>query len=110
MPETPSALTRAPAAPKHLSPQERAAWQRLWRVLLPLGTVGAADVLVVEQAARAASMLDAAWKDPSLKVSTLVSMVRLYKELLRDLGLTPAARQAVEALPSATEKDEFDRE
>ncbi len=102
------ALTRAPAAPRHFTRRERAAWVRMWKVLIPAGTVGAADVLVIEQAARACARIDAAWGDPRLKTSTLVSLVRIYKELLRDLGLTPAARNAVVPLPPAkVEADEL---
>lgn len=102
------AVTRAPAAPRHFTRSERAAWVRLWRVLIPTKAVSSADVLVVEQAARASAKIDACWRDPRLKTSTLVSLIRVYKELLRDLGLTPAARNAVVPLPPAKpEADEL---
>jgi phage terminase small subunit len=93
------ALLEWPAAPRGLDVVEQAAWARLGDALLPLGTVGQADLLLCAYVARVMARVDAAFLDASLKTSTLSALVRLLSDLLRQLGLSPQARRNVEALP-----------
>jgi phage terminase small subunit len=89
-------LSEWPAAPRGLSPAEREAWTRLGASLLPLGTVGTADLELVRLAATALAHAGAAARDPATKPTARTAAVRLAADLLHRLGLGPLARAQVE--------------
>ena len=99
-------LSRWPSAPKTFSDSEKAAWKRLGKALLPLGTVGEADLVMVGYLAQMMARLDQALADPTTKLTALNSLLAITGRLLRDFGLTPAARGSVSPLAQETTEED----
>ncbi len=94
----PSPLKVWPKAPGGFSKAERAAWNDLGRALLPLGTVSAADLIMVTLTARVVARVEVAIHQRGVRLSMVTAMTRLASDLLRSLGLSPSARAQVRPL------------
>lgn len=134
------ALGAWPEAPGGFSVAERAAWGRLGAALMLTGAASEPDTLFAAYVAQVMAMTDRIFaknraaeaaedalrqweadgcvgKPPpagpggEVRLSTLNSLLRLLSDLMRQLGLSPKAREGVQRLPdapSATVVDELD--
>jgi hypothetical protein len=73
--------------------------------MIDAGTLTATDVPLLEGAARVRATLDDLYADPDASRATIAAFERLHKEQLIQLGLTPAARRAVQRLDSPRDPD-----
>jgi phage terminase small subunit len=106
-PTTAQALTRWPSVPASFTDAERQAWRRLGKALLPLNTIGPADLMSVELVARAWARCDKLLSDPDAKPTAVNAAVKQVDLMLRGLGLVPAARSHVNQLPVGQVEDDL---
>jgi phage terminase small subunit len=101
------ALTKLPKAPKWMSEEEAAVYARDGQLLVDAGTLAATDLPMLEASARVEARIFVLRRDPESSDATIAALERLRKEQLVQLGLTPAARRAVQRLeaPSDPEGD-----
>lgn len=99
-------LRRLPAAPKHLTPDEREAWRKIGGEAVAAGTLTAEDLSMLELAAQTQAQLRKARKNKRVPLTSVTAASRLLLDLLRQLGLTPAARKSVPHVPPAPEPGE----
>jgi len=102
------ALKTWPKPPKHFTENESEAWKRLGVAAMALGSVSAADLLFCERVAQVSARVDTAMADPDFKPTALNALLRLEADLRRQLGISPQARAAVQALSKEAEEDEDD--
>lgn len=108
-----NALTKAPAAPKHLSPYARAEWKRIMPGLIERGIITRADLGGVEDYCRARGLareLEDKLRDEKGNIDP--KMVRLQdkamqtaRQLAAEYGLSPVSRARV---GSAANDDDSD--
>lgn len=108
--ETPAlpALKSWPKPPKHFDAGETVAWKRLGVAVMALGSVSEADLLFCERVAQVSARVDAALSIENFKPTALNALLRLEADLRRQLGISPQARAAVQALAQEPEEDEED--
>jgi hypothetical protein len=92
-----SALRSLPK-PRGMTREQAAIYTRYGQLLVDAGTLAATDLPMVESAARVRAALDQLHGDPDASQATIAAFERLHKEQLVQLGLTPAARRAVQRL------------
>ncbi len=107
MPE-PAALTSWPKPRKEFDKIEQKAWLELGDALLYLGTVSVADLLMVERAAQVRARVDRMMADKRTSARELGALLRLEKELMIQLGLTPSARKTVSPLKAKNGASRFE--
>lgn len=96
-----NALTKAPAAPKHLSPYARAEWKRIMPSLVERGILTKADLGGIEELCvirgLARDYTEALRADPLNKVlfGMLNRAVQTAKQLSGEYGLSPVSRARV---------------
>jgi len=100
------ALRRLPAAPKKLTDEEREAWREIGNRGVAAGTLAAEDLGVLELAAVTQAQLRRARKNKRIPLTSITAASRLLLDLLRQLGLTPAARRNVPAAPAPTNPED----
>ena len=71
---------------------------RYGRMLVDAGTLRDVDLPMLEAAARVKATLGELYSDPDSSRATIAAFERLHKEQLIQLGMTPAARRAVQRL------------
>lgn len=99
------ALTKLARPPKGMNPEQGAYYTRYGQLLVDAGTLAATDLPMVESAARVRAALDDLYSDKDASPATIAALERLHKEQLVQLGLTPAARRAVQRLESPADAD-----
>lgn len=77
---------------------QAAIYKRYGKLLLDAGTLAATDLPMLESAARVRATLGDLYEEAGASPATIAALERLHKEQLVQLGLTPAARRAVQRL------------
>jgi hypothetical protein len=90
------ALAKLPKPPKSLTKDQAEVYDRYGLIMVEAGTLTATDLPALEDAARVRATLDEMYRDADASRATIAAFSRLHKELLVQLGLTPAARRAVQ--------------
>jgi hypothetical protein len=80
-------------------------YERYGSLLVEAGVLAATDVPALESAARVRATLADMYAEPDASAATIAALERLHKELLVQLGLTPAARRAVHRLEAPPDAD-----
>lgn len=96
---TPTALEEWPDPPEGFSEAEARAWSRLGVAALPLGVLGAPDLILVEYTAKAMARLDVMISEGDAPATAFNAAFSLVSMMLRNLGLSPLSRSTVTPLP-----------
>jgi hypothetical protein len=80
-------------------------YTRYGQLLVDAGTLAATDMPMIESAARVRAGLDELYADERSSPATIAALERLHKEQLVQLGLTPAARRAVQRLEAPADPE-----
>lgn len=100
------ALAKLPPPPKSMPKDQVQVYARYGQLLVDAGTLAATDLPMIESAARVRATLDELYADESSSAATIAALERLHKEQLVQLGLTPAARRAVQKLEAPLDAEE----
>ena len=99
------ALAKLPKPPKGMTRDQVEHYARFGGLLVDAGTLAATDVPMLEAAARVRASLGDLYADAGASPATIAALERLHKEQLIQLGLTPAARRAVQRLDAPVDAD-----
>jgi hypothetical protein len=98
------AVAEWPKAPTRFTKEEAAEWDRIGAMIVRAGTVSAVDLLLVEDLAQVNARLVAAFSKADTKHTVISALTMIKGKILRELGMSPAGRRYVEALPTANEE------
>lgn len=108
-----NALTKAPAAPKQLSPYARAEWKRIMPGLIERGIVTRADLGGVEDYCRARGLVREI--EDALRASGEIDMklcrlqdkaMQTARQLAAEYGLSPVSRARVGSAAASDDEDD----
>lgn len=92
------AIKKLPKAPKGMTPRQIAKYERLGKLLVDAGTLAATDLPMLEDLARVDAAIDDLYSDAQSSKATIAAFHRLSKEIKAQLGMSSAARRAVQRL------------
>lgn len=99
------ALAKLPRAPKAMTGGQVDVYERYGALMVEAGTLTATDLPMLEAASRTGATIAEMYADPDASRATIAAYERLHKEQLIQLGLTPAARRAVQRLDSPNDPE-----